>query len=94
MSNPDKRWIEKFEKKYLEIKVLNYKKIQQMAISLCAEVEEETVRRTREEMSNGISKISFIHADFDRNGLVRETADKINEVIEAVNKLSLLTNKK
>ena len=32
-------------------------------------------------------KIKWIHANFNQNGLVEETGDKINEIIEAINKL-------
>lgn len=32
-------------------------------------------------------KIKHIHANFNRNGLVEETADKINELVDAVNEL-------
>jgi len=42
----------------------------------------------REAVMESSKKISYIYPDFDRNGLVRETADKINEIIDAVNLLS------
>ena len=32
--------------------------------------------------------IKHIHANFSRNGLVEETADKINEIIDVVNGLA------
>lgn len=38
-----------------------------------------------------VEKIQRIHANFIRNGLVEETANKINELVDAVNKLNELS---
>lgn len=43
--------------------------------------------KMREEREKA-AKITHIHANFNRNGLVEETANKINEIIDAVNLLT------
>lgn len=50
---------------------------------------EETIRAEYEQFTS----IKRIHANFRKNGLVEETGDKLNEIIDAVNKLQSLTPK-
>ena len=88
MTNPKEQVREKIE----EVVVKNAHNLSLM------EIQEATTELTgifldllhsdREAVMESSKKISYIYPDFDRNGLVRETADKINEIIDAVNLLS------
>ena len=54
---------------------------------------QEVDKAVKEERAKLLSfePIKHIHANFDSNGLVKETADKFNEIIDAINKLQALS---
>jgi len=84
MTNPKEQEIERIKAHLRSVGHVFFDEKEESLISEFAAL----LHSDREAVMESSKKISYIYPDFDRNGLVRETADKINEIIDAVNLLS------